>query len=327
MPAVSVIIPIYGVEEFISHCATTLMLQTLEDVEFIFVDDASPDGSVETLQSVLKRFPQRRTKLLRHDVNRGLPAARNTGLKVATGDYVFHCDGDDFVEPDMLEVLYDVASAREADIVWCDWFLNYGQRQRYMSQPQYDSAFKALKSMLSGGMKYNVWNKLVKRRLYVDGNVCFPSGWGMGEDLTMIKLFAYANNVAYVPKAFYHYNKMNLSAFSQTYSEQHLRELRHNIDTLIEFVQNRYGDALEEETAFLKLEAKYPFIISDGRHGRYRLWNQWYPEANRYILRNKYVSWRSRAVQWFAWKKIYPLVWLYYVLVINLMPKLLKKKK
>lgn len=109
---ISVIIPIYNVERFITRCAISLMKQTLkEDVEFIFVDDATPDRSIDLLQEVINQYPERRNqvRLIRHAKNKGLPAARNSGLKVAVGEYIFHCDSDDWLELDMLETLYDVA--------------------------------------------------------------------------------------------------------------------------------------------------------------------------------------------------------------------------
>lgn len=105
---VSVIIPIYKVEPFVARCAQSLMEQTLTDVEYIFVDDASPDNSIAVLRKVITKYPERSNyvKVLTHTENKGLPAARNTGLAVAQGEYIFHCDSDDFVEPDMLEQLY-----------------------------------------------------------------------------------------------------------------------------------------------------------------------------------------------------------------------------
>ncbi len=87
------------------------MMQTLDDVEFIFVDDATPDNSMMVLKDVLARHPERegRVKILHHEQNQGLPAARNTGMHEATGEYIFHSDSDDYVEPDMLARLYETA--------------------------------------------------------------------------------------------------------------------------------------------------------------------------------------------------------------------------
>lgn len=113
-PLVSVIVPVYGVEQFVEQCARSLFNQSLAEVEFIYVDDASPDKSIEKVKKVLKEFPNRETqvKIIHHDVNKGLPAARNTGLSVATGEYVFHCDSDDYVESQMLERLYRKAKSK-----------------------------------------------------------------------------------------------------------------------------------------------------------------------------------------------------------------------
>ena len=133
--SVSVIIPIYKVESFIVRCVESLFNQSLsEGVEFIFVNDATPDRSVELLQEQLGFFPSRKEQviLLEHAENKGLPAARNTGLSVAKGEYVFHCDSDDFLEADGLEKMYKAAKEQEADIVWCDWFLSFEKNERYM---------------------------------------------------------------------------------------------------------------------------------------------------------------------------------------------------
>ena len=316
---VSVIIPIYKVEAFIERCATTLMEQTLREVEYIFVDDASPDNSISILEDVLARYSHRKAqvRIVHHTENKGLPAARNTGLALATGEYIFHCDSDDYVEPTMLEEMYNTAKAQNADIVWCDWYLTFAQNERYMRQPSYDSALEALKAMLSGAMKYNVWNKLVRRSLYTDNDIVFPAGYGMGEDMTMMRLFANANRVTYLPKAFYHYVKLNTGAFSQTYSARHLQELKHNVSCICDYMQTKYGNALEKEQAFFKLEAKFPFLISDDSK-KYKLWQEWYPEANSYVLENGNVSARSRWLQWCAWRGQWWLVRLHYLLVIKI---------
>ena len=316
MCKVSVIIPVYGVEKFISHCADSLMTQTMrEGVEYIFVDDASQDASIERLKSVLSKYPERtsQVKILVHERNMGLPAARNTGLAQAKGEYIFHCDSDDFVEPEMLETLYGKAKEEKADIVWCDWFLTFGSTERYMRQPDVDSPEEALKAMLGGAMKFNVWNKLVRRSLYTDNAIAFPTGYGMGEDMTMMMLFAHARKIAYIPKAFYHYVKTNNAALSQTYSDRHLEELRYNVDRISSFIRSRYGNSMEKEIAFMKLEAKFPFLMSDGKGGKYKLWSTWYPEANRYIMQNTYTSMRRRLVQWFAEKNLFVFVKLHYV--------------
>lgn len=313
---VSVIIPIYNVEKFISRCVISLMEQALTDVEYIFVDDATPDNSIKVLQEVINRYPDRKSqcRIIHHKQNLGLPAARNTGLNVAQGEYIFHCDSDDFVEPDMLEHLYGKATETDADIVWCDWWLSFTKNERYMKQPEYFTPIDALKGMLSGVMKFNVWNKLVRRKLYTDSNITFPAGYGMGEDMTMMRLFARASKVAYLPKAFYHYVQQNSGAFCKNFSEKHLVDVRHNVSLVTDDLKHLFGSSLDKELAFFKLDVKFPFLISDDV-AKYALWQEWYPEANRYIMQNKRLSLRSRCVQWLAWKNQFWAVWLYYKLV------------
>lgn len=308
---VSVIIPVYNVEPFVERCIRSLLEQTLQEIELIVVDDCSPDNSVAIIQRIVEEYPHRLVKFVVHETNKGLPAARNTGLQIATGEYIFHCDSDDFVEPDMLKTLYDAAREKDADIVWCDWFLSFEKNERYMKQPQYASSMEALKGMLSGVMKYNVWNKLIRRKLYTDYAISFPAGYGMGEDMTVIKLFAYAQTVTYIPKAFYHYVKLNTTAFSNTYSEKHLVELKHNVQDVLYFLTDRYGEALKIEMAFFKLDVKFPFLISDDKK-RYDLWTTWYPEANSYIMQHKNVGVRRWLLQLLAAKGQFGLIRFYY---------------
>ncbi len=324
---VSVIIPLYGVEAFVEKCAASLMRQTLHEVQFVFVDDAAKDRSVEVLEETLKKFLHRQgdVKVVRHEQNLGLPAARNSGLLEAEGEYIFHCDGDDFVEPEMLEQLYAFAKSHDLDAVWCDWFLSYAQSERRMTQPALANAEEAVKAMLSGGMKYNVWNKLIRRSVYERSGISFPAGYGMGEDMTVIRLFARCRSVGYLPKAFYHYVKTNATSFCQVYSSRHTEELKHNVLSTLADLQSVYGKTLENEYAFFKLEAKFPFLISDGSNGKYRLWTEWFPEANGYILRNPYVSLRSRLVQWLAAHRLFLLVRFYNWLLFDVIYKRLYK--
>ena len=131
---VSVIVPVYNVSGFVERCARSLLDQTLDNVEYIFVDDDSPDNSIDIIRRVVKEYPNRNVRFAIHEYNKGLPSARNTGLDLCVGEYVFHCDADDYVEKTMLEDMYRAAKQSDADIVWCDWFLSFESTERYMSQ-------------------------------------------------------------------------------------------------------------------------------------------------------------------------------------------------
>lgn len=317
MKKVSVIIPVYNVSAFISYNVRALLSQTLQEVEYIFVDDASPDNSIDILYDNLDNFPNRKdsVKVIHHQENKGLPAARNTGLALAQGEYVYHCDSDDWVEPEMLEKMYTAAKAADADIVYCDFFLSFEKNERYMSNPRYETAEDLLKKgFLGGTMKYNVWNKLVRRSLYVDNGITFPEGHSMGEDMTMIQLAAVADNVAYVPYAFYHYVKLNEGAFSNSYTQNKLDDIRYNVDRTVLFLQEKFGNSLEKEISLFKLNIKLPFLLT-GDKGMYKLWKEWYPESDKYADANTEQPRRTRLLQKMAAKGQWWYVDLYYRLV------------
>ncbi len=238
-------------------------------------------------------------------------------MEVSEGEYIFHCDSDDYVEPDMLETLYNEALKNNADIVWCDWFLTFGQNERYMKQPNYNTPLEAVKAMLGGAMKFNVWNKLVKRELYQKNAITFPAGFSMGEDMTMILPFVFAKKIHYVPKAFYHYVKTNSGAYTQNHSERHLKDLQYNVARVEMTLRQRLGASLDKEIAFFKLETKFPLLIMGTNSQQYTQWSELYPDANEFICQNTYISFRSRMLEWFAWKKQWWIVRLYYWVIIK----------
>ena len=123
-PKVSIVVPVYKVEAYIEQFVRSLFEQTLEDLEFIFVDDASPDESVAIIKRVLDEYPQRKgqVKFIRHEHNMDLPQTRKDGLNAATGEYLIYVDSDDWVEPNYAELLYTKAQETNADIVVCDCY-------------------------------------------------------------------------------------------------------------------------------------------------------------------------------------------------------------
>jgi len=317
----------YGVSAFIEKCAESLMRQTLEDVEFIFVNDATKDDSVSVLKRTLERYPERieSCRVIEHPVNKGLPSARNTGLEMAEGEYVFHCDGDDWMEPDMLEKLYAAAEEKSADMVWCDFYISFEQNERIMKARDYKTVAELMhKGFMCGDMKYNVWNKMVRRSLYVENGIRFPDGHSMGEDMTMIKLAACTIEVAYVPCPLYHYLKTNAGAYTQTMSERHLTDIRYNVDDVTAWLENRFPGQYTEDINLFKLNIKLPFLLASDVN-QLRLWKDWYPESNGYIFRNSELPLRTKMLQWMAAKNLWFGVRLYYALVYKFVYGILYK--
>ena len=126
-PKVSVIIPVYRCEAFLPQCIESLRDQTMQEIEMIFVCDASPDNSL----SILRQYEamDSRIRVIAFEENRGVSAARNAGIEVATGEYVIFCDSDDWVELQMYARLYQMAKEHDADIAFCRVFKDYAHKQ------------------------------------------------------------------------------------------------------------------------------------------------------------------------------------------------------
>lgn len=324
---VSIIVPIYNVAKYIEKCVRSLMEQTYENIQYVFVDDASPDRSIALLQKVLKDYPLRSTevKLLVHEDNKGLPAARNTGIAHAVGDYIYHCDSDDWMDKNCIQEMLSTAVEQNADIVYTDWYLTFHKNERYMGQPNCANAKRAICAMLDGSMKYNVWNKLVKRELYSLNNISFPQGKGMGEDMTMIKLFAHAQKVAYIPKAYYHYMQTNSTAFTKKFKDSHLNDILENTQNTIAYLDEVFGkDTFLKECFFFQLNAKLPLLFSEDR-SMFSVWRSLFNEAHPYIKMNPSFSNRTKFIQYAAIKKQDWIIRLYNLILFRLVYGVLYK--
>lgn len=206
-PKISVIVPIYNVERFIKRCAESLMKQTLNDIEFIFVDDCTPDNSISVLQSVLNDYPDRSVKILRHDKNKGLACARLTGLKSASGMYVAHCDSDDWCAPDMYEKMYLKAIESDADIVACDYMENSEIKETVCTYTYDEEHKKAVLNPYAFGDIYGaVWNKLIRKSLYDNYHIFPIEGINMWEDsIITMRLRWYSHKTVILHEPLYHY--------------------------------------------------------------------------------------------------------------------------
>lgn len=293
---VSVIIPVYNVEKYIERCARSLFEQTLEELEFVFVDDCSPDNSVEILESIIEDYPNRREqiKILRHETNKGNSVARNTGLSVVSGEYIAYCDSDDWVEPTMYEELYIKASTENADIVWSDFIMNfnYGERIIKMMPPDKNKK-KTIEQYLVFGWNVLV-NMLVKRLLYEKNNLTLYENYNFTEDYGLaIRLLYYATKVSYIEKAFYHYNRENQSSIVHQELRKDKREKMVNDEVgvclLINdfFLQKGAYETFEKELSWRMLKAKRGWLY-DRKH-----WNDYAeicPEVDKFYNTNPLVS-------------------------------------
>lgn len=223
---VSVLVPVFGVEKYIEQCARSLFEQTMLDgIEFIFTDDCTTDKSISILTEVLKEYPHRKpqVKIIHHDENYGLAEARVTGLHAAQGEYVIHCDSDDWVEPNMYELLYAEAKKTGADIIGCDYFREVETQSNIIKEDFGISPSKMIGEMLTGkNIEGYLWNRLIRRDFYLAGHFRAEKGITLLEDLAVTIPMHYATTrVGYVAQPLYHYSK-NPTSISNTLNTQNI---------------------------------------------------------------------------------------------------------
>lgn len=308
MPKVSVIVPIYNVERYIEKSVTSLMEQTLENIEYIFVNDCTPEASMEILDYVIDKYPNRKTqiKIVNQPYNQGLAAARTKGLELATGQYIIHIDSDDYCEIEMIEQLYNKAVKENADIVVCDYFVNYKKKQVYVRQIAPNKGLECMKALMRAELHGANWNKLIARKLYSENNINYISGIDMWEDLsTVFRLFYFANKVAYLPKAFLHYVQQREESYTACPSLQSLENMAQAITVMEEFlIEHNEIQHFQRELCLQKLNAKCEWL-KYSRGAKQKELSYLYPEADQYIMDNHSNPIYYRYAQLFASKKIF----------------------
>ena len=204
-PKVSVIVPVYKAEAYLHRCVDSLLAQTFADFEVILVDDGSPDGSGAICDEYARKDD--RVKVV-HQKNSGVSMARQKGLDNAQGEYVIHADPDDWVEPDMLQELYAKAKEENADMVICDFYTQYKDHMYLNRQKPSALDHDTVQCELFQQLHGSCCNKLVRRVCYNKFHIKFPVGVSYCEDLlTNATLLSHDIKVAYLPKAFYHYDQ------------------------------------------------------------------------------------------------------------------------
>lgn len=266
MPKVSILVPVYNVEKYIERCAISLFEQTFDDIEYVFVNDCSQDSSLDILQKVITKYPLRKDniKLVSHTENRGLASARNTAIDNAIGDYILHIDSDDYIETNTVEVMYNKAIEENADIVVCNYILEWENTTKLIEQVWKPNNIDFLKDILSGQAVPCVWNKLFKRDLYVNNDIHAIEGLNFGEDFAVTpRLIYFANRICKVDNHFIHYIQFNASAYTKKFNPKHVNNIASAFEVLENFFQNKpeYNE-LRQDLLKGKIRKKIELIVS-----------------------------------------------------------------
>jgi glycosyltransferase involved in cell wall biosynthesis len=218
MNIISIIIPVYNAEKYLTSCIESLLIQSLKEIEFIFVNDGSQDNSQAIIESY--QITDSRIILINQE-NQGVSAARNKGLSLAKGEYIGFVDADDYLEWDFYQTLYDKAILENLDII-CSNFIKeqdgvvITSKAPFQENTIFDSSFiknEILPFLIKDNSLNTCCTKLYKRNLLVENSITFPVGVALGEDgLFTFQCFFYARRVLFLNYFGYHYREVAGSA-------------------------------------------------------------------------------------------------------------------
>lgn len=206
---VSIVIPVYRSKKYIEKCVRSVLDQTYKDLEIIIVDDCGKDGSIDIIKRVLIEYPSftSRIRFIYHDFNQGCAAARRDGMKEATGDYILQVDSDDYVAPNMVELLVKKAEEDDADMVVCNYYYTTTTRRTLVEVPKTKDNIEFASKVLQGYIHAGAWNKMMRRSILKEHDIYPVAGINMGDDITILmqSLF-FMDKISFVDDALYFYN-------------------------------------------------------------------------------------------------------------------------
>jgi hypothetical protein BACCOPRO_03223 len=293
MDKVSVIVPVYGVEQYISQCIESLIAQTYKNIEIILVDDGSKDRSGSICDEYAVN--DRRITVL-HKQNGGLTSARNHGLQYATGEWIMHVDGDDWIEPDAIEILLKKANETNADIVFADFWFDYPKRH-------ITSNFYDWKRQGGDGLKEYIstsWTclsgSMQKKSLYDENKLNSPEGIDYCEDFHLIvRLCYFAKIIVKVEQPLYHYRQHNSSMIHNNCKKNGIDERRVYADIIDFFKQQGVYNDFKECMAWRSLNASEDLALSTNTFAEFCNFN---PDKKDFILRCPKIGIKLKIIMW-----------------------------
>ena len=264
---ISVIVPVYNTEKYIDRCIDSIISQTYQNIEVILIDDGSIDNSLEICEKYMTKNPK--IKVV-HQENKGVSNARNKGLSIAKGNYFICIDSDDWLEPNMLEILYNNIQNYDADIATCNFYNDYESGEKTVkndidndvlilteTKEMYESLFASNKF---GGY---LWNKLIRTSKIKNTkeNIYFNEKIAIEEDVMfLINVFKRCRKICYDSSSIlYHYFQRATSSVRFNYTLKDITKL-YTLEEKLKLKESyklKSLDKLEYEYVFLLMQSLY----------------------------------------------------------------------
>lgn len=305
---VSILMPIYKVEQYLEKTLESIFTQTYPNIEYVFVNDCSPDQSLQVLINTISKHGINKEKytIVNHQQNEGIAVSRTDCIANAKGDYVFFVDSDDWIERDAVEEMVAFTKSGTVDIVGCDFMKDYlSGKTTYHHENYAETCRGNLLRCLNYDIATVLWKLLIRRRLF--DNFSITPHVDIVEDyIISVKLYYYANSFVSIPNAFYHYVQYNQARVSlQTLwsVNMHIK----GVEEVEEFCRENglYNDDVEHKLLLRKFNIKSNFLTRQLLD--YQSYKQTFPEAKG-IWREMNYSRKERMKFWLAEHGFYSLL-------------------
>lgn len=315
-PKVSVIVPIYNVEAYIERCAISLFEQTLDNIEYIFVNDCTPDNSMMILSEVLSRYPQRKeqVRIINQPKNLGAAKAREDGIKEARGEYIIHCDSDDWVDKNMYLDMYRKAKSEDLDYVMCrSLYYTDGSSDTLIKDYIADDKWKFIEDILNCRTTVSLWNRLVKAEIMHQKDMCIPKGHMMEDKCYAVQIAYYAQSFGCVEGPYYHYLQRQNSVCGSLSDESllnsfiqasvNMKFIEHFLER--EGILRRYRKCMYI-SEFVVMGFLIPSLKRSNKNRK--LWLTTFPQAVQHIWFSKHIAFSLKVISLLIILGIYPLI-------------------
>lgn len=277
-PKISIIVPVYNVAEYIERCWESIKNQTYRNIEVLFVDDCGTDDSISILERLIAGYGDFGCTILRHERNRGLSAARNTGLAAATGDYIYFLDSDDDIVPECIESLVAPLSDGAKDIVIGDYRVvgDGGYLPLLLDEGLLGSNQEIISAYAAGKWYVMAWNKLCRKQFLVENNLYFKEGLIHEDVLWNFQVACKAQSMYVVKKPLYNYYVRGASIMTSMSIEKDLRIYLDVFDEITSFVKTEGRQYGADEYCVIEGK-KCGIMYSLMQKGEYDLYKMAYP--------------------------------------------------
>lgn len=278
---VSVLVPFYNVEKYVGRCVESLFSQTYSNIEYVFVNDCTPDNSMDIINEYIDKFNVRnKCVIINHEVNKGISASRNDCLDNATGDYILFIDSDDYIDKDMVELLVKAAIENNADISGCGYIEEYKDHSVEMPQRYTNDHTEMMRAITVLTIKGVMWKLLIRRSVVEENQVRFiPDNTMVDDYLFCCQVFFYAKRFASVDKCMYHYIQYNPNNYSKTREFNITSQAKAIIKTEEFYKENGVYELVKDELLQRKFISKLPLLLNKNCYN-VKLWRELFPESN-----------------------------------------------